>query len=211
LELEFLAAIQRLPPRQRAAVILHDVLGWPARQTAQVLDGNVASVNSALQRARATLREHLPPGRADWAPSAPPTGEQRRALRRYMSALEQGDLAGIADLLAQDVRMTMPPYPMWFAGREAVLAALSASWDVGAPGYVGTFRMLPTRANGQPASAAYVRRPAAPSYTPFAIEVLHIEEGRITEITASTSRRSSRRSCYRRASTDELFRRKPSQ
>ncbi|MEV6814659.1 sigma-70 family RNA polymerase sigma factor [Micromonospora sp. NPDC051296] len=184
LELAFLAAIQHLPPRQRAAVILHDVLGWPARQTAQVLDGTVASVNSALQRARATLRGHLPPGRADWAPSAPPTDEERRVLRRYMSAVEQGDLATVADLLAQDVRTTMPPYPMWLAGRDAVLAALSVSWDPSLPEYVGAFRMLPAGANGQLAAASYVRRPAERSYVPFAIGVLHIEEGRITELTA---------------------------
>jgi RNA polymerase sigma-70 factor (ECF subfamily) len=184
LELAFLAAIQHLPPRQRAAVILHDVLGWPARQTAQVLDGTVASVNSALQRARATLREHLPPGRADWAPSSPPTDEDRRLLRRYMSAVERGDLAGVAELLAQDVRTTMPPYPEWFAGREAVLAALAASWDAGAPGYVGVFRMLPVGANGQLAAAAYVRPAAEHSYTPFGIGVLQVRDGRIAEITA---------------------------
>ncbi|MET8312432.1 RNA polymerase subunit sigma-70 [Micromonospora sp. NPDC005173] len=184
LELAFLAAIQHLPPRQRAAVILHDVLGWPVRQTAQVLDGTVASVNSALQRARATLREHLPPGRTDWAPSSPPTDEDRRVLRRYMSAVERGDLAGVAELLAQEVRTTMPPYPEWFAGRDAVLAALSASWNAGSPSYVGAFRMLPAGANGQLAAAAYVRPAAEHSYAPFAIGVLQIQDGRITEITA---------------------------
>ncbi|MGW4942127.1 nuclear transport factor 2 family protein [Actinoplanes sp. NPDC004185] len=165
-------------------MILHDVLGWPARQTAHVLDGSVASVNSALQRARATLRQHLPPGRMDWGRSAPPTDEERTVLRQYMTAVERGDLAGLADLLAEDVRTTMPPYLTWFAGREAVLAALSASWDAGSSGYVGAFRMLPTRANGQPAVAAYVRHPAEPSYAPFAIGVLHIEATQIVEITA---------------------------
>ncbi|MEV0733158.1 sigma-70 family RNA polymerase sigma factor [Polymorphospora sp. NPDC050346] len=184
LELAFLAAIQHLPPRQRAAVILHDVHGWPIRQTAQALDGSVASVNSALQRARATLRKHLPPGRADWAPSAPPTDEERMVLRRYMSAAERGDLAEIAELLAEDVRTTMPPYPEWLAGRPAVLAALSTSWDPTSPEYVGTFRMLPAQANGQLAAAAYVRRPEEHSYAPFAIGVLCVEKGQITEITA---------------------------
>ena len=184
LELAFLAAIQHLPPRQRAVVILHDVLGWPARQTAETLDGTVASVNSALQRARATLREQLPPGRADWAPSSPPTDEDRRLLRRYMSAFEGGDLAGVAELLAQDVRAGMPPYPEWFAGREAVLAALSASWDADSPAYVGSFRMLPVLANGQLGAAAYVRPAAERSYTPFGIGVPQIEHGRIVEIIA---------------------------
>ncbi|BCJ63681.1 sigma-70 family RNA polymerase sigma factor [Polymorphospora rubra] len=184
LELAFLAAIQHLPPRQRAVVILHDVLGWPARQTAQALDGTVASVNSALQRARTTLRGHLPPGRADWAPSTPPTDEEHRLLRRYMSAAERGDVAEVAELLAEDVRTTMPPYPMWLAGRPAVLAALATSWDPGSPEYVGAFRMLPTRANGQPAAASYVRRPEEPSYAPFAISVMSVAKDRIVEITA---------------------------
>jgi RNA polymerase sigma-70 factor, ECF subfamily len=184
LELAFLAAIQHLPPRQRAAVILHDVLGWPARQTAEALDGTAASVNSALQRARATLREHLPPGRTEWAPSAPPSDEDRRVLRRYMAAVERGDLAEIAELLAQDVRATMPPYPEWFSGREAVLEALAQSWDAGSPSYVGTFRMLEAQANGELAAAAYVRRTTEGSYVPFGIGVLRIEDGRIAEITA---------------------------
>jgi len=184
LELAFLAAIQHLPPRQRAAVIMHDVLGWPARQTADVLAGSVASVNSALQRARATLREHLPPGRADWAPATPPTDDERRVLRRYMAAVERGDLAAVADLLAEDVRTTMPPYPEWFAGRDAVLAALTVSWDPASPDYVGSFRMLATGANGQPAAASYVRRPPEQSYTAFAIGVMRVQDGRIAEITA---------------------------
>jgi len=184
LELAFLAAIQHLPPRQRAAVILRDVLGWPARQTAEALDCGVASVTSALHRARATLREHLPPGRADWAPAAPPTAEERRVVRRYMSAVERGDLGEIADLLAEDIRTTMPPYPQWFSGRAAVLAALAASWDAGSPGYVGDFRMLPVGANGQLAAAAYVRQPAASRYEPFALGVASIRDGRIVEITA---------------------------
>jgi len=211
LELAFLAAIQHLPPRQRAAVILHDVLGWPARQTAQVLDGSVASVNSALQRARATLREHLPPGRADWAPSAPPTADERRVLHRYMSAVEQGDLAVVAELLARDVRTTMPPYPVWFAGREAVLRALSTSWDASSPGYVGAFRMLPTGANGQLAAAAYVRGPAQHSYAPFAIGVLQVEHGRITEITAFHEPAFFPAFLLPPRLTDELSPRKPSQ
>ncbi|WP_213452397.1 RNA polymerase subunit sigma-70 [Rhizomonospora bruguierae] len=184
MELAFLAAIQHLPPRQRAAVILHDALGWPAPQVAAVVEGSAASVNSALQRARATLREHLPPRRAEWAPAAPPTDEERAVLRRYMAAVERGDLAGVADLLAEDVRTTMPPYPVWFAGRAAVLAALATSWDPGSPEYVGAFRMLPTGANGRPAAAAYVRRPGRDTYQPFAIGIVSVARGRIMEITA---------------------------
>jgi RNA polymerase sigma-70 factor (ECF subfamily) len=184
IELAFLAAIQHLPPRQRAVLILRDVLGWPARETADLLDGSVAAVNSALQRARATLREHLPPRRIDWAPSTEPTEAERAVLRRYMDAVERADLAAVAGLLAEDVRTTMPPYREWFQGRDAVIAALTASWDPGSPHYVGRFRMVATVANGQPAAAGYVRRPGDTAHHAFALAVLRVEGGAIAEITA---------------------------
>jgi RNA polymerase sigma-70 factor (ECF subfamily) len=101
-----------------------------------------------------------------------------------MDAVERADLAAMADLLAEDVRTTMPPYPMWFLGREAVVAALAAGWDPRLPEYVGRFRLVPTRANRQPAAAAYVRRGDDPAYRAFAIGVLRIDGGRIAEITA---------------------------
>jgi RNA polymerase sigma-70 factor (ECF subfamily) len=184
IELAFLAAIQHLPPRQRAVLILRDVLGWRAKQAAALLDGSVASVNSALQRARATLREHLPERRLDWAPSAEPTQGERSVLRRYMDAVERADLDAVASLLAEDVKTAMPPFPAWFEGRDAVVAALAASWDPGSPSYVGRFRMLATGANRQPAAAAYVRGPHEPGYRAFAIGLLRISAGRIVEITA---------------------------
>ncbi|WP_250563212.1 sigma-70 family RNA polymerase sigma factor [Sphaerisporangium fuscum] len=183
LELAFLAAIQHLPPRQRAVLILCDALGWPAKQTATLLEASVASVNSALQRARATLKNHLPEHRLEWT-AARPTEQERKVLRRYMDALERADIAAVADMLAEEVRATMPPYPMWYQGREAVLVTLAASWDPGLPGYVGRFRTVATRANGRPALAAYVRGPGAPAYDAFAIGVLRIEDGVIAEITA---------------------------
>ncbi|HEX6673763.1 MAG TPA: sigma-70 family RNA polymerase sigma factor [Actinomycetes bacterium] len=184
IELAFLAAIQHLPPKQRAVLILRDVLGWPAKQTAALLDGSVASVNSALQRARSTLREHLPERRGEWAPATEPTERERAVLRRYVDAVERADLAEVAALLADDVRTAMPPWPMWFQGRDSVVAALATSWDPGSPWYVGRFRMVPTGANRQPAVAAYVRRPDDPAYRAFAITVLQIEDGRIVEATA---------------------------
>jgi RNA polymerase sigma-70 factor (ECF subfamily) len=184
LELAFLAAIQHLPPRQRAVLLLRDVLGWPARSTADLLSGTVASVNSALQRARATLREHLPERRLEWAPSAAPSEEERALLRRYMDAMERADMHAVAALLAEDVRATMPPYPMWFAGRDAVVASLAASFDASSPAYVGRFRMVATAANRQPAVAAYVRRPGDPDFHAFAVGVLRIEHGRVVELTA---------------------------
>ncbi|MFC7549698.1 sigma-70 family RNA polymerase sigma factor [Plantactinospora sp. GCM10030261] len=183
-ELAFLAAMQHLPPRQRAAVILCDVLGWPPRQTAQALDGSVASVNSALQRARATLREHLPPGRADWAPSAPPSEADRRVLRRYMAAVDRGDVDEVAELLARDVRATMPPYPEWFADRESVVAALAATWDASSPDYIGALRLVATSANRQLAAASYRRPPGGHVFEPFGIGLLRVRNGRISEIVA---------------------------
>jgi RNA polymerase sigma-70 factor, ECF subfamily len=184
IELAFLAAIQHLPPRQRAALLLRDVLGWPSAQIAGLLDSSVAAVNSALQRARVTLKEHLPRRRLDWAPSAAPTVEERAVLRRYMDAVERADLAAMADLLAEEVRTTMPPYPMWFRGRDAVMAALATSWDPDSPGHVGRFRTVETGANRQPAVATYVRGLDEPAHRAFAIAVLRIEDGRIEEITA---------------------------
>ena len=184
IELAFLTAIQYLPPRQRAVLILRDVLGWPARQVADLLDGSVASVNSAGQRARATLREHLPERRLEWTRPADPGEQEQAVLRRYMDAMERADLAAVAELLAADVRATMPPYPIWFQGRDAVMASLATSWDTGWPAYVGRFRMVPARANRQPAAAVYVRRPGDAEHRPFAIGVLRITGGRIAEMTA---------------------------
>jgi RNA polymerase sigma-70 factor, ECF subfamily len=184
IELAFLAAIQHLPPRQRAVLILRDVLGWPARLTASQLDSSVASVNSALQRARATMREHLPERRLDWAPSPAPTGRERAVLRRYMDAVERADLAAVADLLAEDVRTMMPPYPAWSRGREAVMTAYAESWDPASPRYVGRFRMRETRANAHPAAAVYLRAPDAAVFHATAITVLRIEGGEIVEMHA---------------------------
>jgi RNA polymerase sigma-70 factor (ECF subfamily) len=129
------------------------------------------------------MRDQLPPSRADWAP-APPTGAERAVLRRYLAAVSGADLAGVADLLAEDVRTTMPPFPLWFAGRSAVLGALAASWDPALPAYVGRLHLVPVTANGGLAAAAYALRPGDPEYRPFAISVAGFEQGRIAELTA---------------------------
>ncbi|HEY2671279.1 MAG TPA: nuclear transport factor 2 family protein, partial [Rugosimonospora sp.] len=94
------------------------------------------------------------------------------------------DLAAVADLLAEDVRTTMPPYPMWFQGRDAVLGALTASWDTGSPAWVGRFWMVETSANRQPAAAAYLRAPGETGYRAFGIAVLRVRDGRLAEVTA---------------------------
>ncbi|MFI6028230.1 RNA polymerase subunit sigma-70 [Amycolatopsis magusensis] len=181
IELAFLAALQHLPPRQRAALLLRDLLGWPAKQVASQLDTGVAAVNSALQRARATLREQLPARRSEWPR---PTERERAVLRKYVDAVERADLAAVAEMLAEDVRTTMPPWPMWLLGRDAVLAALTESWDPASPEYIGRFRMLLIGANHQPAVAGYLRRPGAPDFRPFAISVLRIEGDLVTEADA---------------------------
>jgi RNA polymerase sigma-70 factor, ECF subfamily len=175
IELAFLAAIQHLPPRQRAALLLRDVLGWPARDVAAALETTVAAANSALQRARATLRKRLPARRVDWA--APESTEQERAiLRRYMEAQERRDPAAVAALLREDVRVAFPPMPVWYDGRDAFA---TASEKFALP---GDYRLLPTGANGQPAIAAYLRSPGDTVYRALVIEVLRIEDGRIAEI-----------------------------
>ena len=186
IELAFIAALQHLPPRPRAVLILRDVLGWPARQTAEQLGLTEAAATSALHRARSTLRERLPERRADWAPATEPTAEERAVVRRYMEAVERADLTAVADLLAEDVRAAMPPWTLWLAGRPALMAALTESWDPRSRDYVGRFRMVATRANGQPAVAAYVRAPveATTGYRAFAIGVVRIEGGRIAEMVA---------------------------
>ena len=118
IELAFIAAIQHLPPRQRAALILRDVLGWSAKDTASLLEASVVSVNSALQRARATLRDRLGEPRTEWARSSEPTEEERDLLRRYVDAHERADADALAELLRDDARLTMPPHPTWYAGRR---------------------------------------------------------------------------------------------
>jgi RNA polymerase sigma-70 factor (ECF subfamily) len=184
IELAFLAAIQHLAPRPRAVLILRDVLGWSARQTAEQLDATVASVNSHLARARGVLREQLPERHRDWTPSSGPSAEERAVLDRYMAAVEAGDLAAVAALLADDVRASMPPWPQWFLGRDAVVGALTESWDPTSPSYVGRFRLEHTAANGQLAVAGYVRGHGDDEHRAFAVSVVTIAGGRLQEMVA---------------------------
>jgi RNA polymerase sigma-70 factor (ECF subfamily) len=182
IELAFLAAIQHLPPRQRAALILRDVLGWSAAESASLLDASVPAVNSALQRARATLKQQLPERRLDWAAAADPSEEERAVLQRYMEAHERADATALAELLREDARFTMPPQPMWCEGREAIMAAFTP--EIFGPEAMGDFRLVPTRANRQPAAANYVRRRGDSEYRALALDVLTIENGKVVEITA---------------------------
>jgi RNA polymerase sigma-70 factor, ECF subfamily len=180
IELAFLVAIQQLPPRQRAVLILRDVLGWPAKDTAALLEASVASANSALQRARATLKQHLPARRLDWAAPSDPSEEQRTLLQRYMDAHEQADPAALAELLAEDARTSMPPHPMWLQGREAIMTAIRVGFS---PDF-GRWRLVPAWANRQPAAACYLRRPDDSEYRAMSLDVLTVEGGKVVDITA---------------------------
>jgi RNA polymerase sigma-70 factor (ECF subfamily) len=180
IELAFLAAIQHLPPRQRAALILRDVLGWSAKDTASLLESSVASANSALQRARATLRNHLPEQRTDWTQSSGPSVEEHELLRRYVDAHERADADALAELLREDARLTMPPHPTWYMGRDAILIASQKGFD---PEF-GRLRSIVAGANMQPAAAHYLRRPEGSEYRPLALDVLRIEGGRVAEISS---------------------------
>ena len=184
IELAFLAAIQHLPPRQRAVLILRDVLGWSAVETGRLLELSVAAVKSALQRARATLRDRLPERRSDWASAATATEQERRLLERFLIAHERADVADFAELLSEDVRLTMPPLPFWIQGRPAVTGFAEDAFGPESPLYRGEWRGVATRANRQPAVAGYVRRPGESAYRAQVLDVLRIEHGKIAEITS---------------------------
>jgi RNA polymerase sigma-70 factor (ECF subfamily) len=177
IELAFLAAIQHLPPRQRAVLILRDALDWSASETAAVLELSVAAVNSALQRARATMKERLPAKRLEWATVADAEQAERSLLRTYMEAWERHDESELVALLREDVRLAMPPHPTWYEGREAVAAFLAGvAMKPGAEAH----RLLPTRANGQPAFGVY--RGHGDDLKPFAINVIAIESGLVADM-----------------------------
>jgi RNA polymerase sigma-70 factor (TIGR02960 family) len=169
IELAFLAVIQALPPLQRAALILRDVLGWSARETAEILETSVAAVNSALQRARATVQKH--PTRR------PATEEERRLLEGFIETHESGDTEGAIALLREDVRITMPPHPWLFEGIQAVRELMASAEGT------GEWRLLPTRANRMPTAASYLRQPGDAEFRAFKLDVLRVEGGRIAEIT----------------------------
>jgi RNA polymerase sigma-70 factor, ECF subfamily len=179
IELAFLVAVQHLPPRQRAVLMLRDVLGWSAAEGAAVLGTSVASVNSALQRARATLREHLPRQRAEWSPAGPTEGE-RVVLQRFMDACERADMAGLAALLREDAVFSMPPEPGMVRGRDPIVEAWAPA--LGGPSAMGEFQLVPVWVNRQPAAANYLRRPGDTAFRGMAIDVLRVEDGLVTEI-----------------------------
>jgi RNA polymerase sigma-70 factor (ECF subfamily) len=175
LRLALIAALQYLPPRQRAVLILRDVLGWRAAEVADLLDTSTFAVNSALQRARTQLAE-LAPAEEDIREPADP--EVAAVLARYAAAFESADVAGLAALLSADAVVEMPPMEFWFAGRDRIARFFARRVLVGP----GEYRMVPVAgANGQPALAAY-QRDADGCYRAHAIQVFEITERGITRI-----------------------------
>ena len=176
IRLAFVAALQHLPPRQRAVLILSEVLRWQATEVAELLDSSVASVNSALQRARATLAA----GNVSASdPSPPLSAEDSALLARYVEAFEQYDIDALTSLIREDATQSMPPFDMWLSGRDDIFR-----WWLG-PG-IGCqgSRVIPIgSANGSPAFAQYKPNPDGDVHVPWALQVLELSEGRIGEFT----------------------------
>jgi RNA polymerase sigma-70 factor (ECF subfamily) len=174
IRLAFVAALQHLPPRQRAVLILRDVLCWKAEEVARLLGTTVASVTSALQRAHATLKSvHVTPAE----PFQPMNLAQQRLLARYCDAFERYDVESLVSLLHEDATMSMPPFAWWLRGRADIRRALLAA---GRP--CAGARLVPTVANGSPAFAQYRPGPHG-DHEPFALIVLELSGGLITETT----------------------------
>jgi RNA polymerase sigma-70 factor (TIGR02960 family) len=182
IELTFLAVIQLLPPRQRAVLIVRDVLGWSASETAALLDVTVAAANSALQRARATLRKRLPARPSDWYGSEP-SDQERALLEGFIDAHERADAAAAAALAREDIRVTMPPHPWCYDGLAAIAPLLQQGLSE-----PGDWRLVPTRANRQPTAASYLRARGDAEFRAFKLDVLRIEGGLIAEITTFDAR-----------------------
>ena len=171
--LAFVAALQHLPPRQRAVLILREVLRWQASEVAELLETSVASVNSALQRARATL--------AETSVSETPAVDEADAelLARYVDAFERYDMDALTALIHEDATQSMPPYDLWLKGRDDIF-----HWWVGPGAGCRGSRMIPTvAANGAPAFGQYKPSTTGDGYEPWALQVLEIADGRIVELT----------------------------
>ncbi len=175
IRLAFVAALQHLPPRQRAVLILRDVLKWRAAEVAEAVGTTTTAINSILQRARAQLDQSAvsPDDLRE-----PATAEQRELLDRYVRAFEAKDIPAIVELFTKDVVWEMPPYVEWYLGPEAVGRHL----DMRCPAIKDGMRLVPVAANGQPAYATYIRTEEGGEFFAFLIQVLTLGEGRITHV-----------------------------
>lgn len=178
-ELAYLAVIQLLPARQRAVLLLRDVQGYSAAETAEILGLSVAAVTSALQRARATIAGRVAARDADWSPAGI-TEADRALLAAFIDAHERQDpVAGLA-VIREDVRVAMPPNPGLFTGKDAVAGLMAHAYD---RSVFGDWKLLPTAANRMPAAASYLRRAGSDVFVPFKLDVLRAGGGLIAEIT----------------------------
>jgi RNA polymerase sigma-70 factor (TIGR02960 family) len=177
--LAFVAALQHLPPRQRAVFVLRDVLGFRATEVADMLDSSEAAVKGALQRARATLKARLPARDREKAP-LPRSARERQLVGRFTLAVEAGDVEAVVSLLTADAWVTMPPQPYEYQGHAAIGAFLE---DRAIARGGRALRLVPTRANGQPAFGCYLPDLHAPIAHPYALMVLTLEGDRISAIT----------------------------
>jgi RNA polymerase sigma-70 factor, ECF subfamily len=183
-ELAFVAALQHLAPNQRAALILREVLGFSAAEVAEALDTSVASVNSALQRARQTVDDKLPDETQQATLRAIGDDGLKEVVEGYMDAMQRGDVQAVVDMLAEDAAWSMPPVPAWFHGHEALrgfleFGPLSGDWR---------WRHLVTSANGQPAIGSYAWYEREGAYRPFALDVLTLDGTKIRGVTSFITR-----------------------
>jgi RNA polymerase sigma-70 factor, ECF subfamily len=196
IELAFIAALQHLPPRQRAVLILREVLGFSAREVAESLETTTASVNSALQRARKTVEERLPEQSQQKTLRSLGDDGVREVVQGYVEAWDRGDIEAVVEMLTEDASFTMPPAPSWHQGREELIdflgvGPLSGEWR---------WRHAPVQASGQPALAFYSWDEAEQAYLAFALNVLTLRGHRISDVTAFIARSTESRDpeSYRR-------------
>jgi RNA polymerase sigma-70 factor (ECF subfamily) len=176
IRLAFVAALQHLPPRQRAVLILRDVLKWRAAEVAEALEISTPAVNSILQRAHAQMEKAQ---LSVESVSVPVADEHKELLEKYVAAFWEKDIDAIVSLLKEDAVWEMPPYVGWYQGAENIGRLI----DFQCPGGAHEMRMLPTRANGQPAYGLYMRQPSG-EFTPFHLQVLTIADGAVTHVGA---------------------------
>ncbi len=175
IELTYIALIQSLPARQRAALVLRDVLGWSAAETADALQTTVGAANSALQRARAAIAEDLPEPRP-----AELTDDERRLLEGFIDAHSREDKDAAVALMREDIRITMPPHPWLYQGLDQVLPLLARAFDDDS---IGEWRLIATGANRMPTAASYLRAPGDSEFRAFKFDVIRVQNGKIAEIT----------------------------
>jgi RNA polymerase sigma-70 factor (ECF subfamily) len=175
IELTYIALIQSLPARQRAALVLRDVLGWSAAETADALQTSVAGANSALQRARAAIAEELPEPRPSEL-----TDDERRLLEGFIDTHQREDKDAAVALMREDIRITMPPHPWLYQGIDQVLPLMARAFDDDS---IGEWRLIATRANRMPTAASYLRAPGDSEFRAFKFDVIRVQNGKIAEIT----------------------------